>query len=316
MNMNDGAGGGAAAELLGDMGAGAGAAGDQGEQGGGGAGDQGGGGGGDQGGADPDWYSQLSTEVADGEKASLFDFVKARGAKTVDQLAQALRDAQRTIHDKGLIKLPGEGATDDERAAFHKAIGVPETVEGYEIEGPQDADGNPVELDKGLLDRLKATALKAGASADTFKALVQDVVAYQMEQLGAVNAEQQQEARDWARSQGDKQSAKLAAVDRGAVALGLEDGEVLKLRSSLGPKRTLDLLARLGEGVGEDVLTGGAGSRQAFVNGDQAQSQIDEMKADPATRAAIMVRGSPEHTRYNRLLAIVGEAANRRANAG
>lgn len=270
----------------------------------------------DQGAADPDWYNQLSTDVAEGEKASLFDFVKARGAKTVDQLAQALRDAQRTIHDKGLIKLPGEGASDEDRAAFNKAIGVPDNVEGYTIEAPQDAEGNPVELDKGLLDRLKATALKSGAPAETFKALVQDVVAYQMEQLAGVNAEQQQEARDWARSQGDKQSAKLAAVDRGAVALGLEDGEVLKLRSSLGPKRTMDLLARLGEGVGEDVLTGGTVSRQAFVNADQAQSQIDAMMKDPAARAAIFIKGSPENTRYQRLLAIAGEGANRRASAG
>ncbi|MBX9645350.1 MAG: hypothetical protein K2W91_14795, partial [Novosphingobium sp.] len=82
--MSDGTqgGGGAAAELLGEAAAGAGA----GE--GAGGGEAGAGGDGGEGGADPDWYASLSTEVPEGEKSSLFDFVKARGAKTVDQLAQ------------------------------------------------------------------------------------------------------------------------------------------------------------------------------------------------------------------------------------
>lgn len=308
-----GAGGGAAATLLGaappasgDPAGGA-PAGDS------GAGDPGTGG---DGGADPDWYNQLSADVADGEKASLRDFVKARGAKTIDQLAKGLLDAQRAIHDKGMVKLPGENASDDERAAFNKAIGVPDSAEGYAFEPPVDGEGNPVQLNTDMLGRLAKAAHKAGMPAEAYKAVVGEFVAAQMEELAGHNAERQAEAVDWANGQGDKRAAKLAAVDRGAQALGLEDGEVLKLRDGLGSKRAMEIMARLGEGVGEDVLTGGGGGRQSFVNADQAQVQLDQMKGDPTVNAAIFIKGSPESVRYNRLLAIVGEAANRRAAAG
>lgn len=311
--MSDGEqinGGGAASLLLGEGGAGDAGAGAGGE----GAGAAGDGGAGD-GGSDPDWYDELSTDVGDGEKASLRDFVKARGAKTIDQLAKGLLDAQRAIHDKGLIRLPGEGASDEERTAFNNAIGVPDAVEGYAFEAPLDGDGKPVELNAPLLDRLAAAALKAGMPAEAYKAVVGEFLAAQLEELAGHNAAGQAEALEWAKAQGDKRAVQLAAVDRGAQALGLEDGEVLKLRESLGAKRSMDLLARLGAGVGEDVLGAGS-SRQSFVNGDQAQVQIDAMKADPATSSKIFIKGSPENIRYNRLQAVVGEAANRRAAAG
>ncbi|MBX9643387.1 MAG: hypothetical protein K2W91_04705, partial [Novosphingobium sp.] len=224
--------------------------------------------------------------------------------------------AQRAIHDKGLVKLPGENATAEERAAFNKAIGVPETIEGYAIQAPKDGEGNEVALDTELLGRLSKTALEKGAPAGVFKALVGDVIAYQMEQMAADQAGKQAEAVDWAKSHGDKQAAKLAAVDRGAQALGLEGGEARQLRDALGGKRAMDILARIGEGVGEDVLTGGGGGGRSFVNADQAQVELDGMKKDPATAAAIFVKGSPENLRYDRLSKIIGEAANRRAAAG
>lgn len=271
---------------------------------------------GDDGGVDPAFYADISADLGDGETASNRDWIKAKGFKDLDAVTKALRSAEKTIHDKGTLKLPGEGASAEERAAFNKAIGVPETIEGYAIKAPLDGEGNPVQLDKGLLDRLAATAHKAGMPADGFKALVGDVIAQQLEQLAGDNAAGQAEAREWATAQGDKQAVKLAAVDRGADALGLEDGEVFKLRQSLGSKRTMDLLARLGEGVGEDVLGSGGGSRTSFVGGDQAQAEIQRMMGDPKQAAAIFVKGSPENVRYNRLQGIVGEAANRRAAGG
>jgi len=60
-----------------------------------------------------------------------------------------------------------------------------------------------------------------------------------------------------------------------------------------------------------------AGGRQRFlVSGDQAQADIDAMKADPIISKKITVKGSPENAKYNRLVAIAGEAANRKAAAG
>lgn len=317
-NGGSGGAGGSAADVLlggapaaaGDGAAGAAPAGDS--AGAGGANDAGDG----ASGADPDWFSQLSTETAEGDTASLLDWVKASGAKDLNGLAKIARDNQRALRESGRVKVPGENATPEERAAFNKAIGVPETVEGYALAEVRDADGNAVPLNKPLLDRLAGKALEAGVPKAAYEALVNDFVAAQVEEMASSNATNQAEAAAWANAHGAQRSEKLNAVNRGADALGLSAQEVLSIREAIGSRRTLDALSRLGEGIGEDVLLAGGGSRQFLLSGDQAQAQINQMRADPKIVAAISVKGSPENLKYERLLVTAGEAANRRAAAG
>lgn len=268
------------------------------------------------GGADPDWFTQISAETPEGEAASLLDWVKSAGVKDLNGLAKVARDNQRALRESGRVKVPGEGATAEERSAFNKAIGVPETVEGYALAEVKDADGNAVPLNKPLLDRLAGKALEAGVPKPAYEALVNDFVAAQVEELAASNATHQAEAAAWANAQGPQKSEKLNAVNRGAEALGLSNEEVLSIREALGSRRTLDALSRLGAGISEDVLLAGDGRRQFMVNGDQAQAEINRMRTDPKIVAAISVKGSPENVKYERLLTAVGEAANRRVAAG
>ena len=268
-------------------------------------------------GADPAWYADISADLGDGEKTSLRDWVKANGAKDLTHLAKIARDNQAALRDSGRIKLPGEGASEAEKTAFRAAIGVPESAEGYVIAPIKDADGNDLELDTPLLSRLAAKAHESGVPKAAYEALVNDFVAAQLEAAGAGDAEQKAEGISWAKEQGDKQAAKLAAVNRGAAAMELSNEEVFAIRGVLGSRRTLDTFARLGEGIGEDVLLGGTGgAKQFMVSGEQAQAQIDVMKGDAATLAKMTVKGTPENARYNRLVAIAGEAANRKAAAG
>lgn len=48
-------------------------------------------------------------------------------------LHKRMQDAQTALRDSGRIKLPGKDATDDERKAFTKSIGVPDKPTGYGI---------------------------------------------------------------------------------------------------------------------------------------------------------------------------------------
>ena len=115
-----------------------------------------------EGAADPDWYSNLSAEGGEGEAASNRDWVKSRGAKTLDDVVKGFRDTQRALHDKGMVKVPGEGATPEETTAFRKAIGVPDTVEGYKFEGPKDDAGNPLPLAEGLVSAARRLGMRYG----------------------------------------------------------------------------------------------------------------------------------------------------------
>lgn len=275
-----------------------------------------GGGGGEGGGADPDWYAQVSAETVEGEKSSLHDFVKASGVKDINTLVQRFRDTQRALHEGGKIKVPGEGASESEVKAYRLAIGVPDDVKGYALEAIRDAKGVEIPLDGPLLDRLALAALKAGVPKTGYQQLVTEYVHAQVEEIALADAQQKLEATAKIKEWGPQANAKTAAVNAGLEALGISRDETLKLRAALGAGRALDIFATLGEGVAEDTLVHGDQKGHRFgISGAQAQEEINKMIADRAMADKIVLPGTPEHARYERLQAIVGEDANRKAAA-
>lgn len=312
-----GAGGSAFDALTGGLG-GAGGAGADGSGDGGAGGDAGAGG---DSGADGDggaaWLEQLPTDTGDGETASLRDWAKATGVKDIAGLARIARDNQRALRDSGRVKIPGADAKPEEVAAWRKATGVPDSVEGYALDPVTDANGDTVPLDTDLLGRIAGKAHEIGLPADAYKGLVGEFVQAQLEQLATLDADQRAQGAEWVKAQGDKAAARSSAVNRGAEVLGLSGEEVMKIRNAIGAKATLDKLAKLGEAVGEDVVLGlDNGGQQFLMNGDQAQAEIDRMRADPIVAKKLLVKGTPENAKYERNLKIVADAANRRAAAG
>jgi hypothetical protein len=298
---------GGAADLLGGSPGGAG-----GEQGGGAGGGaegqggegQGGAGGEAAGGPDPDWYQQVSADTSEGEKASLRDWVKSLGVKDLTGLAKVARDNQAALRESGRIKVPGEGASAEEVSGFRKAIGVPDTAEGYTLPEVKDEAGKVIELDKGLLGKLVPDAHALGVPKAAFEGLVSKFVEHQQAEFADFEAQKKSEAQEWFKKQGDQGNAKLAAVDAAGRALGLSSEEMITMRNALGGGRAMEIMARLGEGMAEDVmLTGGKG--RFGVTGREAQAELDTMKSkvrtDPVFAQAVRTKGSPENLRWNRL---------------
>lgn len=311
-NAGGGVAGGGAADLLG----GAGGGGDQGGGGaaGGGDGGAGGEGGGDQGGADPDWYSGVSADLAEGEKASLRDYLKASGIKDVNSLAKRARDNQVALRDSGRIKVPGEGASAEDVSAYRKALGVPENAAGYEFKAPVGEDGNPIELNDGTLTRIAGFAHKHGMPKGPMEALVADYVQGELDDLATATREQDAAAAAWVKAQGSDSAGRLSAINRAATALGLTPQDLRGLRSAWGAEKALNIMAKLGDGMAEDkMITDGGG--KFGVTGVQAQAEIDRAMGDPAFVKALQNPNSPETARYRRWNDAVGDAANRAAAA-
>lgn len=311
---NGGEAAGGAADLLGGAGA---AAADQ------GTGDQGAGDGGgdqpgaDQGadqGADPSWYEQVSAELGEGEKASLRDWLKAAGVKDLNGLAKIARDNQAALRDSGRVKVPGEGASAEELAAWRKAVGVPEEPTGYEFKAPVGEDGNPIELNDATLNRIATFAHKHGLPKGPMEALVADYVQGELDDLATAQRDLDAQAQAWVKQQGAESANKIAAIDRAASALGLTGKDMQALRAAWGPEKALSVMARLGEGMAEDTLVTG-GSGKFGITGAQAQAEIDRLITDKDFQAKLKIPGSPEAARWKRLNDAVGEAANRAANA-
>jgi hypothetical protein len=66
-----------------------------------------------------------------------------------------------------MIKVPGKDATPEDKAKFNKAIGVPETVEGYKF----DIGREPTDADKAIQGSLAKIALDNGIPAPAMTAL-------------------------------------------------------------------------------------------------------------------------------------------------
>lgn len=270
----------------------------------------------DQGGgaADPDWYATLSAEAGEGDAASHRDYVKGKGFKTPDDVVKAYRAAEKAIHDSGRVKVPGEGATAEEVAAWNKAIGVPDDVAGYAITPPNDAQGNPIELDDAMLGRMAESALKHGASKTVYEGIVGDFIQGQLDDAAAFDAAQQKAGAAVVKEWGADKAEKLAAVDRAAAALGMSSTDMIAIRNAIGADKALKTFAKLGEGMAEDVLISGGRGRFG-VSGAEAAAEIETLKADPEFTAKLM-KGDPQaRARWNRLNDAVGEWEDAKAKA-
>ncbi|WP_374414283.1 hypothetical protein [Novosphingobium colocasiae] len=319
MATSEGGGDGAGAAELGELLGGAAGTGDAGAGGGGdaGIGDGGAGGGSEPAlGADPDWWGTLSGD-AEGENASHRDWVKATGVKDVNGLVKIARDNQTALRDSGRVKVPGEGASAEDVAAFHRAIGVPETVEGYTLPEVKDAAGNVIPLDQGLLGKLLSKALGHGVPAAAMNGVIADFVQLQMDDAAQFDNDLKAAAQEWVKGQGSASTAKQAAISTAARTLGLSSTELIAVRNALaanaidqggkagdGVAKALNLFARIGEGMAEDTIITG-GSNRFAVTGSEAQGQLDAMKVqagkDPAFAKAVGTPGTPENARWTRL---------------
>jgi hypothetical protein len=301
-------GSGGAADLLGGAGGDAGGGGDQGGSDSNGDQQQGGGD------ADPSWYESVSADAGEDDSPSLRDWLKSAGIKDVDQLAKVARDNVKALRDSGRIKVPGENATPEELAAYRKAVGVPDDPAGYEFAAPVGENGEPIQLNDATLTRIAEFAHKHGLPKGPMQGLVADYIQAELDQLASAQRDLDAQAQKWVKQQGGEASAKIAAIDRAARALDLSSQDLQQLRAVWGPEKALSLMARLGEGMAEDVLIGG-GKGRFGVTGAEAQAEIDRLSKDADFLAKVKIAGSPEAARWKRLNDAAGEAANRAAAA-
>ncbi|MBY0301249.1 hypothetical protein [Sphingomonas ginsenosidimutans] len=252
--------------------------------------------GGEAGAAAPDWYEKVSAQAGEGEAASNRDWLTAKGYKDIDAVVKSARHAEKALHDKGMVAVPKEGATPEQIAAYHKAIGVPEDAKGYEIKGPEG-----VKLNEPLIGRLAGAAHAAGIPKGAFEKTVGEFIQAQMDEAAEMEKARDGEVAEKLKEWGGKKDEQIAHINAAARALGLTQADMQFFRGMPGGAgRALDLFAKLGAGMAEDVMSG-SGKTQFGVSGPEARAQLEAMRADPDTRAKILQPGTPERARYERL---------------
>jgi hypothetical protein len=266
---------------------------------------------------DPEWLGQFSADGGDADNPSHRDWLKAKGFKTVDDLAKSYREAEHALRNGSKLTVPGENAKPEEIAAFNKAIGVPEKPEGYEVKLP---DGVTAELlDMDLINSLKAKAHASGTPAKAFGELVNGVIQDQLDTLEkmkvAENGSRDEVLKEW----GAAKDAKMADVQNAMRALNLNATDVSAMQRGFalqygepGSRKTLELLQKLGAGLAEDTLLGGDGPRRFGVTGEQAQAEINKLIVDKDFQSKLTAKDPDAVARWTRLNGAVAADRDRK----
>ncbi len=178
---------------------------------------------------------------------NVFDMAKmvVTGSRKISQHGEVLKKAT-----EGMIKIPGEGATDDEIAAYRKAMGVPDTVDGYQLTIPE----NDKEGYETIAREVRAAAHEAGIAPSKLSKVWDKVVGAIAAQTAALEKKGMdlltadiQALKDAKKEKYDsfiQDTDKVAAhFDvKGDAAIGTQDNPIgsdfMKLMDSLGVKDT------------------------------------------------------------------------------
>lgn len=178
----------------------------------------------------PGWISQLSDDLKGNETFT--------GYKTVSDFAKdhlGLKDKVTELEGKLGSTIPklSETATDEEKAAYRAALGVPEAPDKYEFVRPTMPDGIP--YNEALENWFRAAAHKAGIPQSAAQALYGDYM-----QFGNAFLEQQANQRtatleagmkaleaEW----GNKYEANVKIAQEVQKAIGLADPDMKKVLS-------------------------------------------------------------------------------------
>jgi hypothetical protein len=193
--------------------------------------------------------------------------------------------------NSAMIKVPGKDATAEDRAKFNKAIGVPETVEGYKF----DIGREPTEADKAIQAKIAAVALEHGVPANAMAGISKAVAemaqaAKAEENRVAVAAREANEAslrKEWgADYDANKTLASRAVQAFGEVKSHPEVVELFEKTIVNGQKLgdhpvLLRMFGNIGRRMGEGEFIGAVGSDQR----QSLQSELNEIysKTPPGT---------------------------------
>lgn len=205
------------------------------------------------------WQDQLPDDFADdramlGRYSDLKSFVKA----FKDNMTAARAKSE------GLVKIPGQDATDEDRAAYYKAIGVPDDPKGYGIKPPEKLpDG--VKWDDSLSEKFAGIAHQAGLTPAQVAKLTEWQVAQVAEQVGATreSAAQAMEAekKELNRTFGADLPKAVDLAQRIAKQEGLSPDIADPQSPNFWGVEALALLSRVAAKLGEDRLIPGAAVR-------------------------------------------------------
>ena len=170
-----------------------------------------------------------------------------------------------------MISLPGKDASEEDVAKYHKAIGVPESADKYEIDIPEGYE--PTEQDTAFYGSVKEAAKAAGVSQAQLSALTATYNAHVAEMTGRIEEETTKAIekahadleKEWPGEDFGKNSAiaqrALRTFADDKFKAWLEEGKIDGIPAGDHPF-IVKMMANVGRRLGEDTLSDGGVSEE------------------------------------------------------
>jgi hypothetical protein len=136
------------------------------------------------------WADKLTDSAFDETRAMLSQF------KSLPDLANSFKELRTSFSKKteGLVRIPGADASEEDMTAWRKALGVPDSPDGYELPVP---DGLPegFEFDPAALAPLKEKAHALGIAPAALAELVSFHIQSESAEIARLTQEAEQQAK-------------------------------------------------------------------------------------------------------------------------
>lgn len=241
------------------------------------------GGGADAAAADFSWAGELSDEPVAGGKPSDKAWLANKGYKSPADMISAMRALEG--HVNGRLAMPKDENDAEGWNALYKAIGRPDTPEGYEFKAEDGSDdprlaeiaraAHALGLSKKQMDGL-ATALD-GVFTQSSAA-----------EEARLTADYEKGVGELRTSWGENYDRNLEIGRRGAEKFGFDKDLLNALGEKVGVKKMLETMLNIGKAMTEDTMEGNPSKALGGMDAKAAQAELDAMAKDPAKAKALM----------------------------
>lgn len=197
--------------------------------------------------------------------------------KLVESYLEAKEKASKY---EGRAYIPGENASSEEWSAYRKALGVPDSKDGYEFKLPDDMDRNEVE---GLAAWLKDVAFTEGLPVNVtqrvFDRWVNDTKLGREDMHKKQVAEKQERENALKEKYGEKWESRTASArDFVKNRLGEDVFKSMTEKNLLDDPVYLDRFGELSAALSEDTLPGGGSNSAGGAQRDGISELFPTMK--------------------------------------
>lgn len=242
--------------------------------------DPGGGGGGGEDVVIPEWAGSLPDELKN--DASLQGGWKSGKYQDLPSTVKSLLEMEK--YQGQSVKLPGENATPEEMRKFFTKMGVPETIEGYEVKAPEGIELG--EREQGLVDRFKQVAFEKGIPPKQFQSMVDSYFQMEAEDMKAWNENNDKAIetcvaelrKEWGPDFEKNTDMMLKAVEAWNL------GGVLDAKGLSNSPELSKFFLEIGQAMEEGRLKGGA----TGYGGDDPEAELDRLLSDEEFMSKLM----------------------------